>query len=1131
MRVVAAAGDIQSGGTMRARAILLLFGLVAPAAGQETRLNIFDPAVVLRTGGRTAACDALHFTPAGETLLAVGDDKCVHTWDVRGDDLRYAAPAWGNSYRERRGAMYALAVLPDGQLALAAGLGRLVSDVTVFHLPSRSIRFALSAATHPGYAGAGGSVWAVALAPDRPRAAVGLDDGSVYLWDYETPPKDAGAVRLLAPPAGGDPFAARVVGVGFGPGGSVWFARRGGDVFVADADDAPKKRFAFARGTVQQVVMTPDRAKLIARPAGLRSINTPAGPRLGSHVEVRGLADGRPLGEIEFPGTELPESLAVDHAGRRLAVGVKALDAPGGEKVFREAAGRLGLYDIAGDTPKLTAERSFGTAADDPVRTYPEGVAFHPDGRRVAVAAGWDHETSLWAIDGATLKPLAVSAGVGKCLWQVRASPDGMRLSFRDAAKPYPDGPNDRGDGPWRTFDLKTRTWARGVAPDANGPLETANGWRVVPDPVNPHRWDVTDGKARHPLPIDPLRDFAPICYTFLPSVANDPAAKLAVGHYWGYSLFELRPDAPPRRVRKGTGHNGYVSSVVPANGGKWLITTSRDQTANVWSVEPWADQPELGATFDDVGASEFKVRAVDAGSPAWEAGLIPGDKVRRLARAGTHLEPIDWADALVSPTPGEELAFEVWRFEGQKAPIIRKTQVLQRPIWRFLPTAGKDWVLYRYQDYVYDAGGNGDSYVGWLLGDPNPAMTPEFIPAERYRAKFLRPAEVGAFLAKNSREPTPFFRELVPPPAVAAKASADVVPAAGVSIDIAVTPARGAGGVLPVDKVELWLGDDGNLDSLLREWPGGKDALKLRATVKPEELRVGANRLVVVAHSHARAETPLTVTVKAAAARPGVLRGLVVGVNKYQQIGVPDLSASVDDAKLAAEVLARVGRERPFERADVKTLLDDEATPAAILAELDRVAAAATPDDWFVLFLAGHGFALRGPPPGRIDGDGPLLPGSWLFAGYAPDKASGYAVPAAEVFARLKRARCRKLILLDSCHAGAVGADGGRDLRPEDKGPVVLAAAAPDEEAAEGVTEVTVGGRTVRGRHGFFTASLANGLAGGVEAADRNKDGLLTVDELYEYTRAAVARLRPDQTVQMIPFPLRNLPLVGRAE
>jgi WD40 repeat protein len=164
---------------------LLPLLLAAPPAA-ETRLNVFDPAVVLATGGRTAACDALAFTPDGRTLLAVGDDKCVHSWEATATELRYAKPLFWNSFRERRGSLYALSVSADGTLAAAAGFGRLTSDVVVFDLRTGRIAHALSAPLNKDYAAAGSAVWAVAFDPRNPRVALGHEDGSVWLWDYPT---------------------------------------------------------------------------------------------------------------------------------------------------------------------------------------------------------------------------------------------------------------------------------------------------------------------------------------------------------------------------------------------------------------------------------------------------------------------------------------------------------------------------------------------------------------------------------------------------------------------------------------------------------------------------------------------------------------------------------------------------------------------------------------------------------------------------------------------------------------------------------------------------------------------------------------------------------------------------------
>src|SRR5437763_13538169 len=115
--------------TLAAALVALL--LPAVAAAQDDRRGRETPGLVLHTGGRTGACDALLFSADGQELLAAGDDKVVLAVPLgegrAGPTLDAASaralrwPIW----REQRGAIYAAALSPDpGQKFVAvAGLG------------------------------------------------------------------------------------------------------------------------------------------------------------------------------------------------------------------------------------------------------------------------------------------------------------------------------------------------------------------------------------------------------------------------------------------------------------------------------------------------------------------------------------------------------------------------------------------------------------------------------------------------------------------------------------------------------------------------------------------------------------------------------------------------------------------------------------------------------------------------------------------------------------------------------------------------------------------------------------------------------------------------------------------------
>src|SRR5207302_11269130 len=118
------------------------------------------------------------------------------------------------------------------------------------------------------------------------------------------------------------------------------------------------------------------------------------------------------------------------------------------------------------------------------------------------------------------------------------------------------------------------------------------------------------------------------------------------------------------------------------------------------WSPSDWPSQAELGARFV-VQDGRLRVKAVDVGSPAWEAGLVEGDEIEKwfLAARPQRGGPRQWQETLRHPEPGKEHYFHVKR-GGRRVELL--TTVRQRPLWRFFPTRAGEWVLWMWRNSYY---------------------------------------------------------------------------------------------------------------------------------------------------------------------------------------------------------------------------------------------------------------------------------------------------------------------------------------------------------------------------------------------------------------------------------------------
>ena len=229
-------------------------------------------------------------------------------------------------------------------------------------------------------------------------------------------------------------------------------------------------------------------------------------------------------------------------------------------------------------------------------------------------------------------------------------------------------------------------------------------------------------------------------------------------------------------------------------------------------------------------------------------------------------------------------------------------------------------------------------------------------------------------------------------------------------------------------------------------------------------------------------------------AASPGEVKiprsyALVVGIAAYQNLPEhQQLRYSERDAEAMYSIL--ISPEGGNYRAEnVHKLVGPDATLKNLKRELEEwLPSVSKPEDRVLIYFAGHGFVVEGTPY--------LAPYDFRV-----DNVRDTAYPMAELghtFGSKIQAKW-KVLLTDSCHSGAITPDTdvqtiNRSLLDLSTSVFSLTASRDRERSFE--SEDWGGG------HGIFTYYVVRGMEG---AADENRDGMVTADELAEYTRRNV--------------------------
>ncbi len=245
-----------------------------------------------------------------------------------------------------------------------------------------------------------------------------------------------------------------------------------------------------------------------------------------------------------------------------------------------------------------------------------------------------------------------------------------------------------------------------------------------------------------------------------------------------------------------------------------------------------------------------------------------------------------------------------------------------------------------------------------------------------------------------------------------------------------------------------------------------------------------------------------------------GTRSALIVASYDYADPGLRRLRAPASDAQALAGVL----RDPGIGGFEVRTLLNAPAHEVSLAVE--EFFADRRPDDLLLVHFSCHGVK---------DEAGELY---FAASNTLLGRLGATAVAAEFVNRRMSRSRSRRVVLLlDCCYAGAfergmtarAGAEIGIESQFGGRGRAVITASSSMEYAFEGDELAD----TRELAPSVFTSALVQGLETG--EADRDQDGQVALDELYDYIYDKVRTVTPNQTPGKWTFGIQGELVIAR--
>jgi uncharacterized caspase-like protein len=267
--------------------------------------------------------------------------------------------------------------------------------------------------------------------------------------------------------------------------------------------------------------------------------------------------------------------------------------------------------------------------------------------------------------------------------------------------------------------------------------------------------------------------------------------------------------------------------------------------------------------------------------------------------------------------------------------------------------------------------------------------------------------------------------------------------------------------------------------------------------------LRQGPNEIVVTAIDREQQVTTRTITVTQAAER-GKIWAVVVGISRYK--AVPSLQFGDTDAAAVYDYLVKqVG----VPKENITLLTNAQATLVNLRRTLGtELRRKAGQHDTVIIYFAGHG----APEIDATSADEDGLEKYLVVYDSEPEDLYSTGLPMREVEIIFQRLAAERVIFIaDTCFSGATA---GRTFATAARRAIVSEAFLARLSKAKGRVVLTASRANQVSQerdslgHGVFTYYLLEGLHG---KADQDGDGIITVDEIYNYVSLKV----PEATEQ----------------